>query len=76
MKLKNRLGFDLFNSTAGNSLLARTFRQVVLQRMLSFKLVLYAPGVVRNMADLTNSEKVKNTSLLTFECHIFVSVTS
>lgn len=58
MKLKNRLGSDLFHSTAGSSVLARTFRQVVLQHMLSFKLVLYAPGVVRNMADLTNPEKI------------------
>ncbi|XP_072982485.1 uncharacterized protein [Typha latifolia] len=54
-QLRNTFSADFLseNSTMSKNILAMTFRQVVLENLWSFSLVLFCPGTKRDMNDLT-----------------------
>ncbi|XP_023543337.1 uncharacterized protein LOC111803246 [Cucurbita pepo subsp. pepo] len=56
--LKKSLAQDFNLSTSSKNILAMTFRQVVLQQLWSFELVIFIPGSERNMEDLENPREV------------------
>ncbi|KAL5841550.1 hypothetical protein ACOSQ3_012153 [Xanthoceras sorbifolium] len=53
-KLRKSLREDIMFGTTSRNILAMTFRQVVLQQLWNFELVLFRPGTERNMEDLEN----------------------
>ncbi|XP_057950087.1 uncharacterized protein LOC131145057 isoform X7 [Malania oleifera] len=53
-KLKSSLTDDILSSTTSRNILAMTFRQVVLQQLWNFELMLFRPGTERNIEDLEN----------------------
>ncbi|XP_064944291.1 uncharacterized protein LOC103969261 isoform X2 [Musa acuminata AAA Group] len=55
-KLRSSLTADFLsgNSTVTKNILAMTFRQVILQKVWSFKLSLFCPGTERKMEDLAS----------------------
>lgn len=55
---KLRLGEDIFSGATSKNILAMTFRQVILQQLWSFELVVFRPGTERNMEDLENPREV------------------
>ncbi|GAB2301196.1 hypothetical protein Dimus_035230 [Dionaea muscipula] len=57
-KLRRHLPEDILSSTTPSNILAITFRQVVVQQLWSFELVLFKPGSQRNMEDLENPREV------------------
>lgn len=63
-KLIRSLPADMLSSTKSKNILAMTFRQVVLQQILSFELQLFGPGSERNMKDLENQRQVSTASML------------
>ncbi|KAL3510080.1 hypothetical protein ACH5RR_029481 [Cinchona calisaya] len=60
-KLKGSLSKDILSSTTSESILAMTFRQVVLQQLWSFELLAFSPGTERNMDDLEKPREVPAT---------------
>lgn len=58
-KLKGSLSEDILSSTTSESILAMTFRQVVLRQLCSFELVAFKPGTERNMDDLEKPREVR-----------------
>lgn len=58
--LRSSLAADILSSSpiVSKSILAMTFRQVVLQRLWSFQLSLFRPGTERNMKDIASPRKV------------------
>jgi hypothetical protein len=48
------------------NILSMTFRQVVLQQIWNFELVLFRPGTERNMKDLENPREVGNIIIVPF----------
>lgn len=58
--LKKSLAQDFNLSTSSKNILAMTFRQVVLQQLWSFELVIFIPGSERNMEDLENPREVSH----------------
>lgn len=67
-KLRSSLTADFLsgNSTVTKNILAMTFRQVILQKVWSFKLSLFCPGTERKMEDLASPREVLNTYYLFF----------
>ncbi|KAE8686431.1 Elongation factor P-like protein, putative isoform 2 [Hibiscus syriacus] len=57
-KLKKSFSEDVLAGTSSKNILAMTFRQVVMQKLLSFELVLFPPGTERDMEDLENPREV------------------
>ncbi|XP_057950081.1 uncharacterized protein LOC131145057 isoform X2 [Malania oleifera] len=57
-KLKSSLTDDILSSTTSRNILAMTFRQVVLQQLWNFELMLFRPGTERNIEDLENPREV------------------
>ncbi|KAG8490829.1 hypothetical protein CXB51_013926 [Gossypium anomalum] len=57
-KLKKSFSEDIFAGTSSKNILAMTFRQVVMQKIWSFELVLFRPGTERDMEDLENPREV------------------
>ncbi|KAK8503997.1 hypothetical protein V6N13_092774 [Hibiscus sabdariffa] len=57
-KLKKAFSEDVLAGTSSKNILAMTFRQVVMQKLLSFELVLFRPGTERDMEDLENPREV------------------
>lgn len=57
-KLRRSMSEDMLSSTTSRNILAMTFRQVVLQQLWNFELVVFRPGSERNMEDLENPRKV------------------
>ncbi|KAL5774373.1 hypothetical protein ACOSP7_011930 [Xanthoceras sorbifolium] len=57
-KLRKSLREDIMFGTTSRNILAMTFRQVVLQQLWNFELVLFRPGTERNMEDLENPREV------------------
>ncbi|XP_030528944.1 uncharacterized protein LOC115739811 isoform X2 [Rhodamnia argentea] len=49
---------DMLGSSTSRNILAMTFRQVVVQQLWNFQLVLFHPGADRNMADLESPREV------------------
>ncbi|MBA0662480.1 hypothetical protein Goklo_006590 [Gossypium klotzschianum] len=57
-KLKKSFSEDIFAGTSSKNILAMTFRQVVMQKIWSFELILFRPGTERDMEDLENPREV------------------
>ncbi|RVW95919.1 hypothetical protein CK203_025721 [Vitis vinifera] len=57
-RLRRSFTEDFLSSTTSKDILAMTFRQVVLQQLWNFELVLFIPGTERNMEELQDSRKV------------------
>ncbi|KAM3700417.1 hypothetical protein ACB098_05G094400 [Castanea mollissima] len=57
-KLRRSISEDMLLSTTSRNILAMTFRQVVLEQLWSFELVVFRPGSERNMEDLENPREV------------------
>ncbi|OMO65247.1 UDP-glucuronosyl/UDP-glucosyltransferase [Corchorus olitorius] len=57
-KLKKSLSEDILAGTSSKNILAMTFRQVVMQKLWNFELVLFSPGTERDMDDLENPREV------------------
>ncbi|TYH67187.1 hypothetical protein ES332_D06G171300v1 [Gossypium tomentosum] len=57
-KLKKSFSEDIFSGTSSKNILAMTFRQVVMQKIWSFELILFRPGTERDMEDLENPREV------------------
>ncbi|KAG9141591.1 hypothetical protein Leryth_025313 [Lithospermum erythrorhizon] len=57
-RLKNSLTQDMFKNNASKNILALTFRQVSLQQLWNFELLLFKAGSGRNMDDLENPREV------------------
>ncbi|XP_058201228.1 uncharacterized protein LOC131315980 isoform X2 [Rhododendron vialii] len=53
-RLKSSLPKDIPSSTESSNILAMTFRQVVLEQLWNFELLLFTPGTERNMEELEN----------------------
>lgn len=71
---KLRLGEDIFSGTTSKNILAMTFRQVVLQQLWSFELVVFRPGTERNMEDLENPREVSASFTLSSSDERIISV--
>ncbi|XP_039070682.1 uncharacterized protein LOC120217680 isoform X2 [Hibiscus syriacus] len=61
-KLKKSFSEDVLAGTSSKNILAMTFRQVVMQQLLSFELVLFPPGTERDIEDLENPREQVSTS--------------
>lgn len=57
-KLRRSLDEDYLSGTKSRNILAMTFRQVILQQLWDFELVMFRPGTERNMEDLENPREV------------------
>ncbi|XP_037491253.1 uncharacterized protein LOC105649606 isoform X1 [Jatropha curcas] len=53
-RLKKSYAKDILSGTTSQNILAMTFRQVVLQKLWNFELVVFRPGTERNIEDLEN----------------------
>lgn len=58
-KLKKSFSKDILAGTSSKNILAMTFRQVVLQKLWNFELVLFRPGSQRDMEDLESPREVR-----------------
>ncbi|KAF3774248.1 hypothetical protein EJ110_NYTH53559 [Nymphaea thermarum] len=59
-KLRSSLAADILSGSTSNTILAMTFRQVVIQRLWSFELALFQPGTQRDMNELGSPREVPN----------------
>ncbi|KAI4296834.1 hypothetical protein L6164_036756 [Bauhinia variegata] len=57
-KLRRSLSEDIFSSITSRNILALTFRQVVLQQLWNFDMIVFKPGAERDMEDLENPREV------------------
>ncbi|XP_062013059.1 uncharacterized protein LOC133729541 isoform X2 [Rosa rugosa] len=57
-KLRSSITEDMLSTTTSRNILSMTFRQVVLELLWSFQLVVFRPGTQRNMKDLENPREV------------------
>ncbi|EXC30544.1 hypothetical protein L484_015035 [Morus notabilis] len=71
---KLRLREDIFSGATSKNILAMTFRQVVLQQLWSFELVVFRPGTERNMEDLENPREVSASFTLSSSDERVISV--
>ncbi|KAF8032149.1 hypothetical protein BT93_D1160 [Corymbia citriodora subsp. variegata] len=55
---KLKITKDMLNGPTSRNILAMTFRQVVVQQLWNFQLVLFHPGAERNMEDLESPREV------------------
>ena len=63
-KLKRILIDDILSSTSSRNILAMTFRQVVVEQLWNWEMVIFRPGTQRNMDDLMKPREVRYTLLL------------
>ncbi|KAG2687743.1 hypothetical protein I3760_09G064700 [Carya illinoinensis] len=73
-KLRRSISKDMLESTTSRNILAMTFRQVVLQQIYNFELVVFSPGSERNMKDLENPREVLESFSLTSSDERVISV--
>ncbi|KAK3020275.1 hypothetical protein RJ639_047715, partial [Escallonia herrerae] len=73
-RLKNILTKDMLSSTTSKNILAMTFRQVVLQQLWNFELVLFRPGTERKMEDLEDPREVPTSFILSSSDEQVISV--
>lgn len=57
-RLKSSLLKDIPSGTESSNILAMTFRQVILEQLWNFELLLFTPGTERNMEELENPREV------------------
>lgn len=60
-KLKSILSDDIWSSTSSQNILAMTFRQVVLEQLWNWEMIIFRPGMRRNMEDLMKPREVRYT---------------
>lgn len=65
-KLKKSFKEDVLSGTLSQNILAMTFRQVVLQQLWNFELVLFRPGTERDMEHLENPREVRDYCVSVF----------
>ncbi|XP_019236007.1 PREDICTED: uncharacterized protein LOC109216321 isoform X1 [Nicotiana attenuata] len=76
-KLKSALTKEILSGTTSTNILAMTFRQVLLQHLWNFELVLFIPGAERNMDDLeTPRQQVPPSFAITSSDERVISVIS
>ncbi|XP_047266566.1 uncharacterized protein LOC107869260 isoform X9 [Capsicum annuum] len=63
-KLRSTLTNEMLSGTTSTNILAMTFRQVTLQHLWNFELVLFIPVAERNMDDLETPREVLDTDRL------------
>ncbi|PHT49370.1 hypothetical protein CQW23_09117 [Capsicum baccatum] len=74
-KLRSTLTKEMLSGTTSTNILAMTFRQVTLQQLWNFELVLFIPGAERNMDDLeTSREQVPPSFAITSSDERVISV--
>ncbi|XP_031284088.1 uncharacterized protein LOC116142819 isoform X2 [Pistacia vera] len=73
-RLRKSLSKDVLYGTTSKNILAMTFRQVVMQQLLKFELVLFRPGSERDMEDLENPRKVPASFTLTSSDEWVISI--
>ncbi|KAE7995776.1 hypothetical protein FH972_000544 [Carpinus fangiana] len=73
-KLRRSIPEDMLTSTTSRNILSMTFRQVVLQQLWNFELVVFRPGSERNMEDLENPREVPESFSLTSSDERVISV--
>lgn len=73
-KLRRYISEDMLAGTTSRNILAMTFRQVVLQQLYSFELVVFRHGSERNMEDLENPIEVPESFSLTSSEERVISV--
>ncbi|XP_022715814.1 uncharacterized protein LOC111275010 isoform X2 [Durio zibethinus] len=73
-KLKKSLSEEILAGTSSKNILAMTFRQVVMQKLWSFELVLFCPGTQRDMEDLENPREVLTSFTLSSSEERVISV--
>ncbi|XP_062162628.1 uncharacterized protein LOC133869603 isoform X2 [Alnus glutinosa] len=73
-KLRRSIPEDMLTSTTSRNILSMTFRQVVLQQLWNFELLIFRPGSERNMEDLENPREVPESFSLTSSDERVISV--
>ncbi|XP_031397735.1 uncharacterized protein LOC116208430 isoform X2 [Punica granatum] len=73
-KLKRSFSDEMLTSTTSSNILAMTFRQVVLQHLWSFQLIVFGPGTWRNMDDLESPREVTTSFALSSSNERVISV--
>ncbi|XP_059439590.1 uncharacterized protein LOC132172155 isoform X2 [Corylus avellana] len=73
-KLRRSIPEVMLTSTTSRNILSMTFRQVVLQQLWNFELVVFRPGSERNMEDLENPREVPESFSLTSSDERVISV--
>ncbi|KAI4304388.1 hypothetical protein MLD38_039908 [Melastoma candidum] len=63
-KLKNSITDDMLAATTPSNIFAMTFKQVVMQQLWNFELVVFQPGAERDMDDLESPRKVPETFII------------
>ncbi|PHT82727.1 hypothetical protein T459_11170 [Capsicum annuum] len=73
-KLRSTLTKEMLSGTTSTNILAMTFRQVTLQHLWNFELVLFIPGAERNMDDLETPREVPPSFAITSSDERVISV--
>lgn len=71
-KLRSTITKEMLSGTTSTNILAMTFRQVTLQHLWNFELVVFIPGVERNMDDLETLREVGGAFFFVFLCFYLV----
>ncbi|CAN4091972.1 unnamed protein product [Withania somnifera] len=72
--LRSTLTKEMLSGTTSTNILAMTFRQVTLQHLWNFELVLFIPGAERNMDDLETPREVPPSFAITSTDERVISV--
>lgn len=59
-RLRSSITEDMRSTTTSKNILSMTFRQVVLELLWNYQLVVFRPGTERNMKDLENPREVSH----------------
>ncbi|XP_059282513.1 uncharacterized protein LOC132036246 isoform X2 [Lycium ferocissimum] len=73
-KLKSTLTKEMLSGTTSTNILAMTFRQVTLQHLWNFELVVFIPGAERDMDDLETPREVPPSFAITSSDERVISV--
>ncbi|KAL1828213.1 uncharacterized protein LOC108206085 isoform X2 [Daucus carota subsp. sativus] len=73
-KLKRILIDDILSSTSSRNILAMTFRQVVVEQLWNWEMVIFRPGTQRNMDDLMKPREVPASFTLSSSDELSISV--
>ncbi|KAL8090775.1 hypothetical protein AgCh_040008 [Apium graveolens] len=73
-KLKSMLSDEILSSTSSQNMLAMTFRQVVLEQLWNWEMIILRPGTRRNMEDLMKLREVPASFTLSSSDELPVSI--
>ncbi|KAE9594963.1 hypothetical protein Lalb_Chr18g0059351 [Lupinus albus] len=74
MKLRKSFSKDIFSDNVSRNILSMTFRQVVLQQLWNFDLVVFQPGEERKMEDLESPREVPTSFTLSSSNEYLISM--